>query len=201
VRYDPSTESEVTTSSQGLFAQSLFVVGLFAPGTFATGGANEVIMRSALPVGTDLVRIQAVRWRPEPTPPLDFKTRGQLDDQYPGWEVDTGPKPKLWTLENPHTVRLFPMAETAIDDSIEMSVAIMPQEGILEIPDWLYAKHRDDMLNGILALIHKMPGREWTDPRSAQDYGASYEMAVEKLRLKAEASFGSPTYQTTYGGI
>jgi hypothetical protein len=165
-----------------------------------TAAAVSYDPTSLIPANTELVRIQSIRWLPDPYTLL-FRTKEQLTANTPDWETAINTVPYLWTMMVPNVARLYPIASATVAAALSMTVSLTIPDAYTQIPDTIYRRHRDDILNGAQAILFQMPKKEWTDPRFAGNCGMLYEAAVAKAIAEASASFGRPTYQTAYGGI
>lgn len=156
-----------------------------------------------IPTGTRLVRIDQVKYASDGTnlKPIPFETRQQLDSSYPDWEVKTGTTPVRFTHDADGTPILIPIAEADVNSSLKVRAIIAPTDALIELPDFLYYEFEDDFKNGALSRLMKIPGKDWTNLSAATAYTTLFKSGIKKAKSRANAEWGQPSRETTYGGI
>lgn len=81
------------------------------------------------------------------------------------------------------------------------NVALLPMPGLNDLPDALYAIHRDGILYGAIARLLAIPNVSWGSLQDAQVYAAMAEAVKQSARREAD-SLGAPVVRKVrYGGI
>lgn len=187
------------TAKDFLIDTELWKVELTSPMDY-TLGATSYDPASRLPTGTEAVTIVSMRWRPTGGP-INFMTRRQLDDQVEKWETKTSTTPTAYTLPVPNVARLYPIASATTASAVEMTVSLTITDNYASIPDWLFSKYRDVLIDGVCAMLYLMPQREWSNPNLGAQIYQRYVAGRSEAKAQGDAGFNSPAYQTTYGGI
>lgn len=157
-------------------------------------------LSAAVPANTQLVKIVSARWLPTDER-IPFATKQQLDVYRSGWETDTGTKPEYWTLDNPATLRFYPIATATVTAAVGASIALTIPEGTATIPSWIYNRYAEWLLPGVYSRLFLMPQREWSDPALGASFSQMYEENVKKAMVEGTADQGRPMRATSYGGI
>lgn len=156
-----------------------------------------------IPTGTRVTRVDEVKYANDgiSLKPIPFKTRQQLDGDYPDWEVKTGNSPLRWTNDNDYAPRIIPIADADVNGSLKVRAIIAPIDALTDLPDFLYYEFEDDFKNGALARLMKIPGKDWTNLTAAAAYASLFKAGVIKANSRANAEFGQPCRETSYGGL
>lgn len=165
-----------------------------------TPGARSYDPSPQVPVGSAPVAIHGVRWRPTGEE-VEFLTKEQLTESFPGWETETDVAPEYWTLNSPIDVRLYPLASAQVPDAVEMTVTLTMADGYVAFPTWIYTKYGEEILPGVLSRIYSMADQDWTNPQLAGAHAASFEASIKKAYSAADTNFGRPKFEVAYGGI
>lgn len=154
------------------------------------------------PAGTRVTKVVDLRWlNSEPDERIPFATKQQLSIYRPDWQSATGTKPEYWTLDNPTTVRFYPIASATVASSIGATIALTLTESTTTVPDWIYNRYAEWILPGIYSRLFLMPQREWSDPNLGASFAQLYEENVKKAMVESTADQGRPVRATSYGGI
>lgn len=169
-------------------------------------------------------RIDKMEWHPTGDPAV-FKTVSQLQELDPLWRTRTGTKVRFWTSEGEFAasdadhvsefqIRVYPMPVAGIDVSYGIrprvvvttdSVANFNLDAfdsqVPTIPDRIFYAFRDAVVDGALAKLFLMPGKDWTDQKLSGAHRLTFEAAIVRAKSRADAEFGNPSYTTGYGGI
>lgn len=157
-----------------------------------------------LPANTRLVRVDKVKYANDGSNLKDvhFRTRQQLDDEYPDWEVRTGSSPSRWTNDGDGaSPRIVPIATADVNGSLQVRAIVAPDNNLTELPDFLFYEFEDTLKHGALARLMKIPGKDWTDFNSAAAYASLFKVGWEKAKSRANSEYGQPTREVMYGGI
>lgn len=91
--------------------------------------------------------------------------------------------------------------ESYLRNGVEASLALIPASTLNELPDELFASHRDGILYGAVARLLAMANVSWGDLNKAQVY-ASLAMDVKaSARTEAESRQAPIVRVVRYGGI
>ena len=164
----------------------------------------DLIQAVEIPANTRVVRIDGVKFGSDGTnlKPVPFSTRQQLDQEYPDWEVKTGNTPLRWTNDpTPDAARIIPIAVEDLVGSLQLRVILTPDLNGVDIPDFLYYEYEDELKNGTLARLMKIPGKDWTNTASASAYASLYRNGWMKAKSRVNADYGQPNRIMSYGGI
>jgi hypothetical protein len=155
-----------------------------------------------IPTGTRVVRIDTVKFANDGTSfrSLAFKTRQQLDSIYSDWEVKTASTPDYWTYDGPDTPRIVPAAVADVTGSLQVR-SIIASQGLATLPEFIMHEYEDDIRMGTLARLMKIPGKDWTNFALASSYASLFRAGHMNAKSRAQADFGQPCRETTYGGL
>jgi hypothetical protein len=157
-----------------------------------------------IPTGTRVIRVDELKYASDGTSlqPVEFQTQQDLDGDYPDWEVKTGSSPLRWTNDGDGgTPRIVPIASADVLGSLKVRVILAPIDSLTELPDALFYDFEDDFKHGALARLMKIPGKDWTDIPAASAYMQMFKAGIIKAQSRANAEFGQPCRETSYGGI
>jgi hypothetical protein len=156
-----------------------------------------------IPTGARVVRIDTVKYASDGVNLLEipFKTRQQLDGIFSNWEVKTGTAPLYWTYDGPETPRIIPIATANVLGSLQVRSIISSDQTTVVLPDWIVHEYEEVLKVGVLSMLMKIPGKDWTDLASAGAYAMLFKDGINKARSRANADYGQPCRETSYGGI
>lgn len=157
-----------------------------------------------IPVGTRVTRVDDVKYASDGTSlqKIAFRTPQQLDDEFSNWEVLTGSGPLRWTNDGAGDApRIVPIATANVTGSLKVRVILAPINALVLLPDFLYYEFEDDFKNGALARLMKIPGKDWTNFAAASAYASLFKAGYVKAKSRANAEYGQPSRETSYGGI
>jgi hypothetical protein len=162
-----------------------------------------------------------VIWQPVGTD-VRFKTASQLNELDPQWRTRTGPRVYFYTNEGEYAggdtsafqIRLYPNPTADADPAhgIEARAVVVTDvvanfdmnefdDQIPSIPDRVFYAHREALVNGALASLYLIPGKDWTDQKLSAYHRTAFESAIVRAKSRADAEYGHPVYTTSYGGI
>ena len=157
-----------------------------------------------IPTGTRVVRVDRVKYASDGLSlrPIMFRTRQQLDGDYRDWEVKIGNSPLVWTNENTGAEpRIIPIASADVLTSLQVRVIVAPLDTLTDLPDFFFYEFEDAFKNGTLARLMKIPGKDWTNFQAAAAYAAIFKDDVKLAKSRANAEYGQPAFEMSYGGI
>lgn len=156
-----------------------------------------------IPAGTRVVRYDMVKFASDGSnlKKVPFKTRQQLDLEYPDWEVRTGNTPLAWTINGVFEPRIIPTASADVLGSLAVRVILGSDRAVASIPEFILHEFGDYIQYGVLAKVLMFPGKDWTNQASGAMYQAKYNEGVKKAKSRANADYGQPDRIMAYGGI
>ena len=108
-----------------------------------------------IPTGTRVVRFDLVKFASDGSnlKIVPFKTRQQLDSEYPDWEVRTGNTPLAWTMNGVFEPKIIPTASADVLGSLSVRVILGSDRAVTSIPEFILHEFGDDfVLVGDLGL-------------------------------------------------
>jgi len=100
------------------------------------------------------------------------------------------------------TLRLDPIPEqTYLRNGLEVNVSLLPLPELDDLPDELYAIHRDGILYGAVARLLAMPNVSWSSLQDAQVYAAMASGVKQSAKREAESLQAPVVRKVRYGGI
>lgn len=156
-----------------------------------------------IPAATRIVRIDTVKYASDGVSftKVLFKTRDQLDNLLPNWEVKTGNTPLYWTNDGPDTPRIIPIATANVLTSIQVRSVVTSLTSLAALPDFIMHEFEDDIKHGALARLMKIPGKDWTNFAAAAAYANLFTAGIKEAKSRANAEYGQPSREMNYGGI
>lgn len=156
-----------------------------------------------IPTATRVVRYDLVKFASDGSnlKIVPFKTRQQLDKEYPDWEVRTGNTPLAWTMNGVFEPRIIPTASANVLGSLSVRVILGTDRAVGTIPEFILHEFGDFIQYGVLAKVLALPGKDWTNEAAAMKYMAMYNEGVKKAKSRAQADYGQPDRTMSYGGI
>jgi hypothetical protein len=94
---------------------------------------------------------------------------------------EIGP-PRMYWIHSDRTIRVFPTPDKRA--VMKVSAVLKPARDATGVEDWIYATWADVLVNGTVAQLAIMPGKEWSDMNLAAMHKAMYEQAVTKTRIR-----------------
>lgn len=108
--------------------------------------------------------------------------------------------PLWYWMENPTTMRLYPVPDTAhvTGQVLWLYGILQPLINTTRLPDISITHHQDALCWGTLARLHMMPQKPWTDKGAAQEYAKMYKREVLRWRDVANRSYSNATPRWQY---
>jgi hypothetical protein len=94
---------------------------------------------------------------------------------------DTG-RPAGFFLVNDTTIRFFPVPDGEYTFSAQ--VVLKPSKSARGVEDFLFESYSDDIVNGALYRLRKIPGKAWSDPTLAEMNRANFERGIASARVR-----------------
>ena len=112
---------------------------------------------------------------------LTPKTLQWLDDERDGWQLnETAAPAEFITQLAPATVSIYPRQT----GQLHMRLVLIPSQTTMELPDFLYDSHAEELGGGALASILSDVAQEYSNPGRALDLRATFQnwLAGEQAR-------------------
>jgi hypothetical protein len=94
---------------------------------------------------------------------------------------EIGP-PRMYWIHSDRTIRVFPTPDKRA--VMKVSAVLKPARDAASVEDWIYATWADVLVNGTVAQLAIMPGKEWSDMNLASMHKILYEQAITKTRIR-----------------
>ena len=157
-----------------------------------------------LPATTRIKRVDILKYASDGPnlKAVPFKTRQQLDGEYPDWEVRTGSSPVAWTNDGLGAQpRIIPIAAANVTGSLQVRSIVVPTSSMTDLPDYWFDEFDDVIRAGALSKLLAMPARDWTSEQLGAFYMSKFQDGIKTAKSRAEAEFGQPNRTMSYGGI
>lgn len=156
-----------------------------------------------IPLNTRVVRYDMVKFASDGSnlKAVPFKTRQQLDNEMPDWEVRTGSSPQSWTTNGMFAPIIVPIATANVLGSLKLRVILATDQANNNIPEFILHEFGDAIRYGVLGRLMKIPGKDWSDATAASAYLQFFEEEVKKAKSRSDAEYGQPDRIMSYGGI
>ena len=112
-------------------------------------------------------------------------------------------RPVAIAIDGPgRTVQLDKVPEDSfLRNGLVARVAVAPTAALNDLPDELYAAHRDGILYGAVSRLLAMPNVAWGNLLDAQVYGGMASTAKHIAKREAESLQAPVVRKVRYGGI
>lgn len=139
-----------------------------------TSSANPDEALMAAPYGAEIVAIELARFADQP---LEAVSLSWLDGNVHQWRSLTGSVPNYVTQTAPDTVRLVPAAA----GELTLHLWLAPSDRATQLPSWLIDQHGRVLIDGALADLLAMPGKDYTNGDLANYHQGRFERALDSL--------------------
>lgn len=136
-----------------------------------------------LPTDTALVDIIAVTYDGSELTP---KTIEQLRRDDADWETATG-SPNYYFRSGVSSIQLVGIPQADNAGSLVVRVALMPTFAAATIDDVLVEDHHEELVNGALFRLLRIPNKGWTDRGMSDYYGTLYESKIGEATHVADS--------------
>ena len=159
--------------------------------------------------------IDALKWGPTGRE-LTFQTASQLQCVDPLWRSRTARVPAAWTHEiddgtGAFGVRIYPTPTEIVVDALEARLVMsvhtysglgMTPDDLLAVvlPDEIFHRYRDAFVQGALARLYLIPGRDWSDAGAARLQMELFNQAKLAAKSTSDVDFNEPGLTVAYGG-
>lgn len=164
-----------------------------------------------------VTRLKALKW--VPTGQLvAFKTADQLQSWDSDWRNTTGAVPTFWTSEGEGSsgeiqIRVYPIMDTTVEGSYQflprfvLGTEVVAGIGLTayddqipQIPDRIFNAFREGLVAGALSKLYMIPGRDWSEPKSAMLQSQAFAAHIATAKARAAREFGHTDSLVAYGG-
>ena len=91
-------------------------------------------------------------------------------------------EPQMSWVHADNTIRVHPVPEERAQ--MKVSAVLKPSRTGTGVEDWIYETWADTIVDGALAKIAAIPGKDWTDVAMAESRRAKYERAITTARIR-----------------
>ena len=133
------------------------------------------------PSGTE---VHQILWMTFDGNDMDPISPRSLELNYPDWRDRTG-RPHVYLQKTPSTFWLVPVPQTTLTNGILASVALKPTRTTNNIDTTFSNTYRDGIIYGALYRLLRIPQKDWSDSRAANEYFALFNEEVKQAELRA----------------
>jgi len=133
------------------------------------------------PTGTE---VHQILWMTFDGNDMDPISPRSLELNFTDWRDRTG-RPNVYLQKTPSTFWLVPVPGSTLSNGILASVALKPTRTTSNIDTNFSNTYRDGIIYGALYRLLRIPQRDWSDPRAANEYFALFNEEVKQAELKA----------------
>jgi hypothetical protein len=90
--------------------------------------------------------------------------------------------PTHFWIHSDRTIRVFPTPDSR--ETMAVSAVLKPARSATGVEDWIYDTWADIIVNGAIAQLAIMPGKEWSDVSLAAMHKNMFEQAITKTRIR-----------------
>ena len=131
---------------------------------------------------------------------LKAKTRKALEQMLPNWRTERS-TPLYYTTVSPRLLYIAPVPQNKVSLGLRIQVALKPTRISTVIDGDIFEDYAETIRYCAIAKLLRIPRKDWTDPRSSQEYYALYQMGLEEARIRAEQSDLKAETIVQYGGL
>jgi hypothetical protein len=95
--------------------------------------------------------------------------------------TETG-EPQMYWVHADNTIRVHPVPD--LRAKLTVSAVLKPSRTGTGVEDWIYETWADAIIDGTIAKIAMIPGKDWTDVAMAESRRAMYERAIVNARIR-----------------
>ena len=149
------------------------------------------------PTGTLVHKIQWVTHQGEALEPL---TTSLLEERQPKWRDESG-TPKYFVKQSQKLFWLVPVPDATLTSSTILRVQLRPTDASTACDSEVMSDYRDQIINGTLFRLLRVPGRDWTDFASAQVYASLFQEGIIYAERRARSADTPIGRKVIYGGL
>jgi len=118
------------------------------------------------------------------TTPLGITTDDSMNQNYPGWQTVTSDKPSAVMLTDTENLRVYPIPERDIINSLVIGVILKPSRNSAGLPDWIFEQYAEDIAHGAKARLMGMKGRSWYSPEEGIDEQNDFDYGIKNATIR-----------------
>ncbi len=99
--------------------------------------------------------------------------------------------PSHYSMRTPSTMQLYPIPDRAYGQVLYAAVSLKPAINTTILPDIATEQHLDGIVAGTLMRLYRMPGKPWTDKKSAVEYEKIYNREWRMAKDQANRGYGT----------
>lgn len=151
--------------------------------------------------GAMFLRIERVIRNSDGEPVTPFKA-ADYDVDRPGWEIETGPAVCSYTLADPvGVVRVYPIPDDDIDDTLSVTVSLMPTISASTILDRFGNQHAEYLGYGAAGILMLQPQKPWSNPQGGAFYAGKFAERMSQVRNRVLRDHTTATSHVSVGGL
>jgi len=132
---------------------------------------------------------------------LIAKTMRQLDTINHQWRTQTG-EPYYYMRENNADIKIAYIPQEIIVDAIQANAVLQPNLAATTIDDKILNDYDETIIHGALYRVLRIPGRPWSDLKTANYYQGLFLTKVDEAGSRATDGRQKGVIRTTaYGGL
>ena len=149
------------------------------------------------PTGTE---VHQILWMTYNGNDLDPITPRSLELNYSDWR-DRSSIPQVYLQKNPNTFWVVPVPNVTLSSGLLLSVALKPTRTASSVDTSFSNTYRDGILYGALHRLLRIPSKEWSDSRAANDYFSLFNEEVRQAELKGRGGDLGVPRKVHYKGV
>jgi hypothetical protein len=91
-------------------------------------------------------------------------------------------EPRMYWVHADNTIRVHPIPEERAQ--MKVSAVLKPSRTGTGVEDWIYETWADTIVDGTIAKLAAIPGKDWTDVAMAESRRAKYERSITTARIR-----------------
>jgi hypothetical protein len=91
-------------------------------------------------------------------------------------------EPRMYWVHADNTIRVHPVPEERAQ--MKVSAILKPSRTGTGVEDWIYETWADTIVDGTIAKLAAIPGKDWTDVAMAESRRAKYERSITTARIR-----------------
>jgi hypothetical protein len=119
-------------------------------------------------------------------------TMEQLYDIYPDWpnyDVEQRGQPRYIVHKDPDQFLVAPIPDASEDYDVKMMLALKPLRNASGMDETILDEIENVVMDGALSMLYAIPGKDWSDVRTASYHRQLY--SSRKVERRARANLGA----------
>jgi hypothetical protein len=97
-------------------------------------------------------------------------------------EKDEPGEPRAFWVQSDRSIRIFPVPDKPA--VLKVAAVLKPSRDATGVEDWIFETWADAIINGAVARLALIPGKEWTSLPLASLHQGLYDKAVVRARIR-----------------